>query len=93
MMNNKELLFRIHKLSGKSSSMNFKMNDYLMVDKIDMDHLKKVDFMRVRGSYAMRDDSWKIFKDLKDFKCLNVSISELKVLHVSSFGKTEMALL
>ena len=84
-INNKELLFRIHKLSGKSSSMLFRLNDYLMVDKIDIDHLKMVDFMRIRGAYAMRDDSWRIFSDLKDFKNFCVSISELKVLHVSKF--------
>ena len=92
-INNKELLFRIHKLSGKSSSMLFKMNDYLMINKIDIEHLKMVDFMRIRGAYAMRDDSWKIFSELKDFKNFCVSISELKVLHVSTFGKTPNALL
>ena len=92
-INNKELLFRIHKLSGKSSSMLFKMNDYLMINKIDIEHLKMVDFMRIRGAYAMRDDSWKIFSELKDFKNFCVSISELKVLHVSTFGNSPNALL
>jgi hypothetical protein len=64
-----------------------------MINSIDKEHLKMVDFMRIRGAYAMRDDSWKIFSELKDYKNFCVSISALKVLHVSPFGNTSSALI
>ena len=66
-LSNKELLYRIHRLSGKSSAMVFKMNDNLPISIIESGHLNMVNFMRVRGTHTIRDDKVSMISALETY--------------------------
>ena len=48
-LKNRELLFKIHELSNQSSAIDFKMNDGLGLDLVDLSHLNSVNFLRLNG--------------------------------------------
>ena len=62
--------------------MVFKMNDHLPISIVERDHLKMVNFMRVRGTHSIRDDQLSDLEFLLPFSKQNVQISELQVVHV-----------
>ena len=59
---NREIMFKIHEHSGTSTNMSFKIGNSISLDLIDMEHLKTVGLLRLRGNGEITDLS-----DLSEF--------------------------
>lgn len=54
-MQNRDLLFRIHRGNNQSSSVVFKMNDKLSLGFVDQVHLHNVNLMKITGGLELTD--------------------------------------